>query len=103
MNSPRITAAARALCKLSATECNINEEDNWKLYGDQFKTDAAVALAAADAISVSATRLKTEVRLQKMCIERLSSQKLDLESALRAYRVKYGVLGQSATPENISQ
>jgi hypothetical protein len=39
--------AARALADRSADECNVDREDNWKAYGDQFVADAHAALSAA--------------------------------------------------------
>jgi hypothetical protein len=39
--------AARSLADRSADVCNVDREDNWKVYGDQFLADADAALRAA--------------------------------------------------------
>lgn len=43
----QVLAAARMLCKIHAGQCQVDEEDTWKVYGEQFKDDAREALAAA--------------------------------------------------------
>jgi hypothetical protein len=47
MSAPMVVAAARALCRLHAVACNVNEADLWNLESDWFKSDASEALAAA--------------------------------------------------------
>lgn len=42
-----VTKAARALCKRTAAACNVNEEDSWTMYGQEYKADAFFALTAA--------------------------------------------------------
>lgn len=42
-----ILAAARTLNKRHADECNVDEVDCWKTYGDSFKDDAHAMLQAA--------------------------------------------------------
>ena len=44
-----VVAAARALCKLNSDICGVDNEDNWKLHGELFLTDADIALDAAAA------------------------------------------------------
>lgn len=42
-----VVAAARALCKRGAEQCNVDFEDDWKVYGDSYLEDAEAALQAA--------------------------------------------------------
>ncbi|WP_446903052.1 hypothetical protein [Burkholderia sp. YIM B11467] len=44
-----IAAAAKTLSDRSADACNINRDDNWMIYGEQFQQDAMAALEAAEA------------------------------------------------------
>lgn len=46
----QILAAARAMNKLAADACNVNEGDSWALYGESYIIDAAVVLKAAHGI-----------------------------------------------------
>jgi hypothetical protein len=48
-------AAARAICRLQADACNVDSEDLWKIYGDEFLSDAREVLDAASAALASAT------------------------------------------------
>jgi len=90
----RVTAAAIALCKQTATDSGLAYNMLWANHSKQFIEDAKTALKAADAVVRPGARFKTQqLKLHKQCIERLSAQKLNLESELRAYRVKYGVIG----------
>lgn len=43
----QITAAAKALCREASTACNVDFDDNWKIYGDDYIADATAALNAA--------------------------------------------------------
>lgn len=43
----QITAAAKALCRQASTACNVDFDDNWKVYGDDYIADATAALNAA--------------------------------------------------------
>ena len=43
----QITAAAKALCRQASTACNVDFDDNWKLYGDEYIADATAVLNAA--------------------------------------------------------
>lgn len=43
----QILAAARALNKLQADSCGVDEADSWKLYGNSYIIDAATVLRAA--------------------------------------------------------
>ena len=43
--------AGRALSDLYATECGIDKEDNWKVYGSDFIGTARLVLAAAHGIN----------------------------------------------------
>jgi hypothetical protein len=45
----QITAAARALSNHNADICNVNRDDNWMIYGEDFRERAKVALEAAQA------------------------------------------------------
>lgn len=45
-----ISTAGRALADRNATLCNVNKDDNWKIYGEEFITDARVALDAIAAL-----------------------------------------------------
>lgn len=46
--APMVVAAARELCKRASEACNVDFEDNWKIYGSDFIADAETALEAAD-------------------------------------------------------
>lgn len=50
LTNEQIVAAARALNKLSAESCNVDEVDSWALYGDSYLADAAVILKAAHGV-----------------------------------------------------
>ena len=84
MNSPRITAAAKALCKKAASELGVSEADNWKHYGDLFIEDAKTAIKAADAIP--SPKVQAEV-------EKLKRANAMLNDMVKHYREKYGVMG----------
>lgn len=43
----QIVAAARTLNKLSANSCNVDEADQWALYGNTFRAEAKAALESA--------------------------------------------------------
>lgn len=45
----QICAAGRALADRSAAACNVDKDDNWKIYGDDFIADARAAIDAAKA------------------------------------------------------
>lgn len=45
----QVSAAGRALADRSAAECNVDKDDNWKVYGHDFIEDARLALTAARA------------------------------------------------------
>lgn len=100
----RITSAARALCRQASIECNVDEADNWKTYSEMFIEDARVAIEAADAALPPAPpkpRKKHEMSLERKFaiqtseIERLSSEKIMLESTLRIYRERHGPIGSA--------
>ena len=42
----QVAHAARALADRHALACNINKEDNWKLYGEEFTADARFVMDA---------------------------------------------------------
>ncbi|MNM28146.1 hypothetical protein D3C81_386550 [compost metagenome] len=48
-HTPMVVAAARALCRRDSDLCNVDFDDNWKIYGDGFLADAQVALESAAA------------------------------------------------------
>lgn len=48
----QILAAARAMNKLTADACNVDEADHWKLYGNSQIIDASVILRAAHSIGI---------------------------------------------------
>lgn len=48
-HTPMVVAAARALCRRNSELCNVDFEDNWKLFGDGFLMDAQLALESAAA------------------------------------------------------
>ena len=50
MTDAMVLRAARELCKIHAGECQVNEQDTWNIYADQFKRDARAALEAAHGI-----------------------------------------------------
>ncbi len=43
----QIAAAARVLCRRAAEQCNVDFEDSWKVYGDDYLEDARAMFAAA--------------------------------------------------------
>lgn len=45
-----VLRAAKELCRIYAGECEVDEQDTWNIYADQFKRDAKAALAAAHGI-----------------------------------------------------
>jgi hypothetical protein len=47
-----VVAAARAICKLNSDSCGVNDDDNWKQYGETFLEDARAALDAAGAFKL---------------------------------------------------
>lgn len=47
-HTPEVIAAARALCKRNAEVCNVDADDSWAIYGEEFIADAIAALQAAD-------------------------------------------------------
>lgn len=48
-HTPMVVAAARVLCERNAEQCNVNFEDSWKFYSDDFLADAQAMLDAAGA------------------------------------------------------
>lgn len=48
-HTPMVVAAARVLCNRMADACEIDREDAWKTYGDDYLEDAKAALDAAAA------------------------------------------------------
>jgi len=42
----QLTAVARALCRDNSQVCNVNNDDNWKMYSEDYIAQARVALAA---------------------------------------------------------
>lgn len=46
---PMVVAAARVLCKRSAEQCNVDFQDSWKFYSEDYLADDAAALDAAAA------------------------------------------------------
>lgn len=46
----QIVAGARCLADRSAAICNVDREDNWKIYGEDFLQDFRLALEAAQAV-----------------------------------------------------
>jgi hypothetical protein len=54
LTDEQITAAARALSNHNADVCNVNREDNWMIYGDDFRESAKVALLAAASAQATA-------------------------------------------------
>lgn len=47
--APMVVVAARALCKRASEICDVNDDDNWKVYGEEFLADAEVMLKAIGA------------------------------------------------------
>ena len=46
-HTPMVVAAARVLCNRMADACEVDYEDSWKTYGDDYLDDAKAALDAA--------------------------------------------------------
>lgn len=59
----RITLAARAICKQHALTCNVNEQDAWTQYSNEFKEDAEDVLKAALVGELEAQLRKWETTL----------------------------------------
>ena len=76
----RITAAARALCKLASIECGVNEQDNWNVYSAMFKKDAAAAIKAADKVA--------KADADAVLVKKVS----ELQEQVNFYRSKFGVV-----------
>lgn len=60
LSDEMVLRAARELCKIHAGECQVNEQDTWNIYADQFKRDARAALEAAHGISPSPSMVGRE-------------------------------------------
>ena len=43
----QVAHAARALADRHALACNVNKDDNWRVYGEEFTADARFVLDAA--------------------------------------------------------
>lgn len=56
-----VLAAARELCKIHAGQCQVDEQDTWNVYGEQFKDDARDALNAALAASPQPVAVPADV------------------------------------------
>ena len=50
--SPMVVRAARVLCKRNSDVCGVDNDDNWKTYGEAWLADAQAALYAAGAHEV---------------------------------------------------
>lgn len=50
--TPMVLAAARALSAQAAQECNVDADDQWKVYSDVFMVDAEAALKACGAFDL---------------------------------------------------
>jgi hypothetical protein len=61
--APMVVAAARTLCKRSSEACNVNNDDNWKVYGQDFIEDAQAALDACGASELLEALLTTAAML----------------------------------------
>ena len=48
-HTPMVVAAARVLAQRAAAQCNVDAEDNWKVYGEDYLQEAEAALNAAGA------------------------------------------------------
>jgi hypothetical protein len=48
-HTPMVVAAARVLAQRAAAQCNVDAEDNWKVYGEDYLREAEAALNAAGA------------------------------------------------------
>ena len=46
-HTPMEVAAARFLCRRDSEVCNVDSDDNWKIYGDEYLSDAREVLKAA--------------------------------------------------------
>lgn len=52
--APMVVAAARALCKSASDACNVDFEDNWKIYSETYLADAQAAIEATGALGLLA-------------------------------------------------
>ena len=48
VSAAKVSAAARVLADRSAEACNVDKDDNWKVYSEDFIEDARAALEAAE-------------------------------------------------------
>ena len=94
MTDKRVAAAAQALCKQASEDAGVGYEEFWKLYRDQFISDAKAALKAADAIERITVRDRVRTSLDQQ-VERLSRANQMLEETVKIYRQKHGVAGAS--------
>lgn len=74
-----VVAAARALCKRGAEQCNVNFEDSWKLYGNDYLEDARTAFKAASVDDL----LDTVVRLEYAAMD-ITCERTTIRNAARA-------------------
>jgi hypothetical protein len=58
-HTPMVVSAARAMNKRMADQCNVDADDQWKLYGDDMLSDAKAILDAAGATDLLAAAVKT--------------------------------------------
>jgi hypothetical protein len=47
-----VVTAAKKLCEVYSDACGIDNEDNWKIYGDGYLSDATEVLNACGALSL---------------------------------------------------
>ena len=100
MNSPRIMAAAKALCAKTAEDFCKPEDEVWDKYTTMFIKDAAMALQAADKVE-KRSELERQIEQMQDSIarhvaeeQRLRHEIVTLDASLRAYRERFGLLGQ---------
>lgn len=48
-HTPMVVAAAKVLCLRSSNTCNVDYDDAWRIYGEEYLEDAKAALDAAGA------------------------------------------------------
>lgn len=46
-HTPMVVAAAREMCRLASQMCGVDNDDNWKTYGEGYLAEAASVLEAA--------------------------------------------------------
>ena len=83
-HTPMVVAAAKALCRRGAEQCCVDFDDSWKVYGDEYLTDAQATLEAAGVPALLAALQSAADSLAQMALDRNDQELADLALNLRA-------------------